>query len=76
MTALPPYSGPLSSCQKCGNGQADTQWQPSTAELSAYGHLLDRRALADTGEPGWLLRTCTRCGYQWAEATQDASVGA
>lgn len=75
MTApLPPYSGPAVVCPKCGHGSADTEWQPSNVEISTWGRLLDKGVLSSSAEPGWLLRTCTRCRYLWAEATTDWEV--
>lgn len=76
MTALPDYSGPMPRCIKCGGVQADTEWHPHTYALSPWGQITHTPMLADTGEPGWLLRRCSRCRYQWAEATEDARVQA
>jgi len=69
-----PYSGDDCVCPKCLHQGADTEWQPSNVEITTWGRLLDRGTLSQSAEPGWLLRTCQRCRYLWAEATEDAQV--
>lgn len=63
---LPPFSGDNPQCPKCGNEEADTRYL-------AHGQC----AHPDTSI-GWqpnprLHRTCTRCDYQWDEATVETA---
>lgn len=55
MSDLPPYSGPMPTCQKCGTADARTVY---------YAEDWDER-----GE--YHERTCNRCGFIWYEAVLD-----
>jgi RNA polymerase subunit RPABC4/transcription elongation factor Spt4 len=56
---LPPFSGDDTTCPKCGNEGASTQWIP-------------RGFVSANGAPGECLeRVCGRCAFVWAEATVE-----
>ncbi|MGA4989931.1 hypothetical protein [Nonomuraea bangladeshensis] len=58
MTDLPPFSGDSPTCPKCGNVGAYTKHRSGRDPFASH--------------PGeHLERSCTRCGYEWAEATVD-----
>lgn len=64
---LPEFSDDLAHCDPCGWPEADTEYVPAIAGPVA----IERRVNPFGG--GWpvfafLKRTCTRCGFQWAEA--------
>lgn len=68
-------SGKYRNCWKCGHTEEPlTGWQPETAVLLSEG--IAYVGTMDSGrEPGWLLRTCRHCGFQWGEKTRDADDG-
>lgn len=55
--AYPPFSGDEPRCIKCGNEGAFTEWKP--AEKLGGSVLKEER----------LRRRCSRCDYEWNEAT-------
>lgn len=57
---LPPYSGEQTRCPKCDHHSLFVNESTAGTEYIPTGPL----ALTE-----YLLRTCERCGYQWAEAT-------
>lgn len=64
---LPEFSDDLAHCDPCGWPDADTAYVPAIA-----GPVVIERRVNPFGG-GWpvfafLKRTCTRCGFQWAEA--------
>jgi hypothetical protein len=63
---LPEFSAELSHCDACSWPDADVRYVPQAVGITR----LDR--LNETGERyptvAFLLRTCTRCDYEWAEA--------
>lgn len=52
MGDLPPYSGPMPTCAKCGNFEARTVYYHETF----------------CAEDEYHERMCRRCGYIWYEA--------
>lgn len=72
----PAYTGDEVCCPKCHHTGADTEWQPTGALLTVWGQLINQSRGCESGEPGWLLRTCGRCRYRWAEATEDGRMQA
>lgn len=61
--ALPPYSGHMPACKKCGHFGADTEYLPTGMCLHLAG---ERHENSEINER--LHRTCQRCGYTWDEA--------
>lgn len=64
---IPEFSDDLAHCDPCGWPEADTEYVPPIVG----GVSIERRVNPFGG--GWpafafLKRTCTRCGFQWAEA--------
>ena len=64
---IPEFSDDLAHCDPCGWADAGIEYVPAIAGPVA----IDRRVNPFGG--GWpvfafLKRTCTRCGFQWAEA--------
>lgn len=57
MSGFPPFSGDTPTCVKCGNEGASTEFSERSKATGLWG---DR-----------LIRTCTRCGFSWDEATVD-----
>lgn len=53
MSDLPPYSGPMSTCQKCGHFDARTVYYDD-----GYASMPDE----------YHERMCNRCGFIWYEA--------
>lgn len=65
---LPEFSDEFSFCQACHWQDADTKYvAPSGSPLG------DRRDQQGNLWPvcAFLKRTCTRCGFQWAERTAE-----
>ena len=70
MSALPEYSGDFSHCWACGNPEAETTYVPRIKSPSDA--ISEKRTVHRDPKPGpdpFLKRTCTRCGYTWAEQT-------
>lgn len=61
---IPGFSDDLAHCEQCGWADADTEYVPASRSP------LDRiNPFGGSWPPfGFLKRTCTRCGFQWAEA--------
>lgn len=55
MSDLPPYSGPMPGCKKCGNFDARTVYYDESWGSSVEYH----------------ERMCKRCGFIWYEAVLD-----
>lgn len=64
---LPEFSADLAHCDPCGWPEADTEYVPASTHPGDLS-----RALNPFGGRwpvfAFLKRTCTRCGFQWAEA--------
>jgi ribosomal protein S27AE len=59
----PPFTGDNPRCVKCGNEGAYTEWKP--AEKLGSTVLSEER----------LRRRCSRCDYEWDEATIAPKTG-
>lgn len=51
------------SCPKCGHKGAGTRYQPEGMDKTAIS-LMNIKVY----EQECLVRTCTRCGYEWEES--------
>lgn len=75
LVALPPYSGPIPTCPKCGLSGNQRGEHPETAR-TRYVEPIEGEQVTLTrtedGAPEYLTRTCVRCGYSWAERCVDA----
>lgn len=69
MSALPPYSGPMPRCVKCGHMEADTQYVAGEQIATYEGRVVRGNVGGDE-----LERSCRRCHYTWREAPADAGV--
>ena len=66
--ALPPFSGDVPTCAKCGHKGASTLYL-------AHGRCLHNGTAVIGLYPNERLhRECGRCGYQWDEALAAVSV--
>lgn len=68
VSQLPQFTGGRARCQPCGWPEAATEYTPPFA--GGVQRVLDRRDLDGNRWPSgrFLKRTCTRCGFEWAEA--------
>lgn len=63
--ALPPFTGDDSTCIKCGNVGARTEY------LSNGTCVHDGRAILGYARNERLCRQCERCDYRWDEALAE-----
>ncbi|NUU25240.1 MAG: hypothetical protein HOV68_27615 [Streptomycetaceae bacterium] len=59
---LPPFSGDTTTCPKCSNTDAFTEYKPEGEPRSGFGAW-------GTDLPERLERRCARCGFIWEEQT-------
>jgi hypothetical protein len=69
MSALPRFDA-KASCLKCGGYDVATQWHHVGLRSSSFS-CAEVRRLDTSFPPEHLCRTCRRCGYVWAEMTED-----
>lgn len=62
---LPPFSGALAVCAKCGHDLVSTRYQPP---LSAHALLKTKGRFLRGPLPERQRRECEGCGYTWLEA--------
>jgi hypothetical protein len=69
---LPPYTGPKTTCPKCGYFRASTVFKYGGIRCASNHEVLVQAHQESPGSE-WLCRRCERCEYAWDEACLDTT---